>query len=178
MPVRFFWYAAQRHPTFPCLPYWYCAVGPLRYLYAYWRLPRVTFFSRGVGPFFSVCSLQEPKGDGAGQNLDYNFRHFSKKEMHKVPAMIYRRDPRFKWPGVLTAATGYNLNLVLLHMRNFRRQGQEKSFPHVWNLAAQLGGRLSQGFSAACGEPWPHAFEEPPGFANAVRNKALYWPPT
>lgn len=66
------------------------------------------FFSREVGPFFSVSSLQEPKGDGAGQSLDYHFRHFSKKEMHRVPAMIYRRDPRFNWPYVLTTVIDYN----------------------------------------------------------------------
>lgn len=67
----------------------------------------VRFFSGEVGPFFSVCSLQEPKGDGAGQSLDYNFRHFNKKEMHKVLATIYSRGPDLIGQ-MLTAVMDYN----------------------------------------------------------------------
>lgn len=55
----------------------------------------VSSYSREAGPFFTVCSLRELKGDAAGQRLVYNFRHFNKKEVHKVPATIYSRAPRF-----------------------------------------------------------------------------------
>lgn len=92
----------------PSLGYRCCAVGKQQDLYAYCKLPVVRPFSREAGPFFSVCSLQEPKGDGAGQSLRCIFRHLNKKEIHKVPAMIYSRDPRLNWPDLLTAVIDYN----------------------------------------------------------------------
>lgn len=93
---------------FPSLRDRCCALGKLQDLYAYCKLPVVRPFSRKVDPFFSVCSFQEPKGDGAGQSLCCLFRHLNKKEIHKVPAMVYSRDPRLSWPDVLTAVIDYN----------------------------------------------------------------------
>lgn len=136
-------------------------------------------FSREVGSFFSVCSLQEPKGDGAGQSLHCLFRHLNKKEIHKVPATIYSRDPRLNWPDVLTAVIDYNENLVLFHIHNFRSQREGLSFPHTLCTARENLPRVSllpgAGMDSLLSS---HTCEELLGFANAVRNKALHQPPS
>lgn len=178
MLVRFSWCAAQPHPTSPCLQYRYCAAGKLQYLFASWTLPVVRFFSREAGPFFSVCSLQEPKGDRAGQSLPYNFRKRCIKFLLQYTAGILELIGQMFWQlWWITIKTWFFYICTISGVWD-----KERAFPMCeTSLCGQADACPRASPLPVAGSnllPWPHTSNKAHVFASAVRDKAWYWPPT